>query len=122
MSKNEMDNYLDYVKLREQGKKYREIAEIKGVSFQRAHQIVNKSKDRYKYHTHYPNFNEWLFCNGVSVSKLCGILYNYHQSSCRTNLRNWLAGKTDTHKLSIQSIKKLLKETGMTFEELFDEM
>ena len=104
--------------MREQGKSYQYIADTFGVSRQRIHQILNypyNRKNKTATLCIYKGLSEVIYDRKISVSKLCeatGI------NTDRVTLGHKLKGESD---FKISEIKKILKFTGMTFEECFAE-
>ena len=104
--------------MREQGKSYQYIADKFGVSRQRIHQILNcpyNRKNKTATLCIYKGLSEVIYNRKISVSKLSeatGI------NTDRVTLGHKLKGESD---FKISEIKKILKFTGMTFEECFAE-
>lgn len=62
----------------------------------------------------FPGIRKWMIENCRTKAQLAGMI-----GSSPENLRNWLAGKND---MPLRVVKKILKATGMTFEEAFVEV
>lgn len=106
---------------REKGLTYRQIAEKHGVSFQTVAQACSKSDaSKFRAFTEsdcvYPNLRKWLNDNKVSrceFIKRVGLCAN---NSASTIFGNYFRGK---HYPNKQTIDKMLRVTGLTYEELF---
>lgn len=108
-----LDEKMDAIKMRIEGKTYQEIANKHGYSRQAVQNmmrgLVNDPKFMRK--TVYSGLNEWMIQNECTISALargCGIPY------ATMNVYMHQPGRM---KLSV--IKAILKYTGMTFEEAF---
>lgn len=109
---------LEAVRMRKDGMSYQEIADRFGVSRQAINDLFRDGKraDQKPKNTHlikYIGIKKYLETNRISIgkfSKMCGI-------DNTTMWRN-LIGKTDMLK---RNIDKILKVTGMTYEEAFKE-
>ena len=106
--------------LRAKGLKYKEIAEIMGVSFQCVANMCGKSNPSHfqiiSDKVVYPNLRKWLNENKVSMSEFirrCGHV-PYGQGHAR--YRSWMYGENDPSK---RIIDRCLEVTGMKYEELF---
>ena len=111
----------DMKKLYESGMSLQEIADEMGISRQRVHQIIGKqNKSLFKPFTAkrcvYAGLRKWLNDNKVSTAELTRRLYgNTHGENYeRTRLR--LCGSKELNKTYID---KLLKITGLTYDEAF---
>lgn len=107
---------IEAYSMRLDGVPIRKIAEKYGVSYQYIQQLLpGKRKDyREKYKSCiYPNIVKFLHENSMSLKKLsdlCNLSY--------VGLQEFLMGK---HKGSKKTVDKILKATGMTYEEAFAE-
>jgi transcriptional regulator with XRE-family HTH domain len=106
--------------LRDKGLKYKEIAEIMGVSHQCvAHMCGKYNPSHFRMFSDavvYPNLRKWLNENKVSVMELirrCGYVPHTEEHNRFTS---WMYGKNDPSKRTIDAC---LKVTGMKYEELF---
>ena len=108
------------LELREQGMKYRDIAEQLGVSYQRVAQICGKSNpSRFRPVSDtciYKNLKEWMNANKVSKREIIRRMgFAYHVTT-EHQISSMLLGKYQPRK---DYIDRLLLVTGMTYEELF---
>lgn len=110
---------------REQGLTYQEIADRCGISKQRVHQLIGKARKNnadvekivykgiYDFMIQHPN---------ISFSTLYRTTIS--QSASENDIkafRRFLTNTTDkANKLTIGQIKRLIKLTGKSFEELFE--
>lgn len=104
--------------MREEGMTYEAIGRVFGISKQAAYEIHKRDYkgDHFRVSTvlevKYIGLREWMLENRVSITalgKMCGV----------TNLHNGtLVGK---HALTKPTIDKILKVTGLTYEECFKE-
>lgn len=106
--------------LRDKGLKYKEIAEIMGVSHQCvAHMCSQYNPRHFRMFSDavvYPNLRKWLNENKLSVAELirrCGYVPVTAEYQSFTS---WMYGRSDPKKRVIDAC---LKATGMTYEELF---
>ena len=106
--------------LRDQGLKYREIAEKFGVSRQYVCAVcASYDPDHFRIideHCVYPNLREWMNDHKVSRSELLrrmGLTVNANNSN---RLSYYMRGENDPRK---DYIDRMLKVTGMTYEKLF---
>lgn len=108
------------LELRAQGLKYKEIAEIMGVSHQYVAQVCGKSNPyRFRYASEkivYPNLRKWLNDNKVSIREFIRRCGSNPYGGTLAIFNNWLYGNNDPCKRHIDAS---LKVTGMTYEELF---
>ena len=108
---------MSIVQMRIDGYTMQAIAEKKGISKQRVHRILCSICDmdtqsrRYKYL--YGNILNWMLDNHVQLKTLAENI-----GVCTSTLGAKLQGKKD---FNMSEIKKILKITGMTFEEAFKE-
>ena len=119
-----MIDKLEVRKMRESGMTLREIAEKKGISFQRVAQICGGMYAKYSRGTRKQNavifkgLREWLSTNKISRAKFCDMLGYESGTATRVRLNSKLYGCTE---FKMNEIKKILEVTGMTFEEAFEE-
>ena len=106
--------------LRDQGLKYREIAERFGVSVQYVSMVcASYAPERFQVidgNCVYPNLRKWMNDNKVSRSELLrrmGITVHPNNSG---RLSSYMRGQCEPRK---DFIDKMLKATGMTYEKLF---
>lgn len=109
--------------LREQGYTYQKIADISGLSKQRVSQLIGKtnyghSKPLTEEQCVYPNLRKWMNENRVCRMELTRRMYNNMHGRAYQHVSIFLKGVTYIHK---PFLDKLLKITGMTYEELFAE-
>ena len=108
---------MSIVQMRIDGYTMQAIAEKKGISKQRVSRILCSICDmdtqprRYKYL--YGNILNWMLDNHVQLKTLAENI-----GVCTSTLGAKLQGKKD---FNMSEIKKILKITGMTFEEAFKE-
>ena len=119
----------EILRLREEGKTYREIGEIYGLTRQRIHAIATANDCRVrKKNTDiekivYKGIYEFMKENpNVSFTKLASVANNgsalNNQRAC-VFIRK-LSGTTDKVTFTISNIKCLMKFTGKSFDELFE--
>ena len=110
-----------YMKEREQGLTYRAIAEKYGVSYQAVAIAVGRADPaRFKPYTEeqvvYPILRRWLNRRKITKKEFIRRMGYIPGGTNSTNLASWLKGMTYPSK---QNIDKMLKVTGLTYEELF---
>lgn len=111
---------------RAQGMTYKQISEKYGVSKQRVQQLVGGDTKHaiccFRGITEkdciYPNLRKWMNDNKISKAELCRRMYGTSHPQCQDRLRVYLKGLTNPTKLNID---RLIKVTGLTYEELFKE-
>ncbi len=102
------------------GKTYEEIGTEFGISKQRVYQLIG-GEMKHKVvipeeRCIYPNLRLWMNENNVSVNKLCRTMYDGRLEPERTEvLRKALKGSNCTK----NTIDRILKATGLTYEEAF---
>lgn len=109
---------------REQGLTYQEIADRCGISKQRVHQIIGRVRKNnvdiesivYKGVYDYMKENSQITYSTL-YSKISG--GNCSKNAIK-NFRVFLHNSADEGKLNIKQIKRLIKLTGKSFEELFE--
>ena len=109
-------------KLNEEGKSYKEIAAIYGISKQRVYQILRKGDKRYFRHiskrlVKYTGLRNWMNTNKISFNELVTRVFEYYHSEHYRRLFDRLR----SGHLPMPLIKKILEVTGLTFEECFME-
>ena len=108
------------VELRQQGLKYREIAEICGVSRQYVSSVCGYGAPSYFRHIGekcvYPNLSLWMNKHKVSKREFLRRMGLTAHSNNYARLDSYMRGDTQPRK---QYIDKMLEVTGLTYEELF---
>ena len=109
-------------KLNEEGKSYNEIAAIYGISKQRVYQILRKGDKRYfrpisNRLVKYTGLRNWMNTNKISFNELITRVFGYYHSEHYKRLFSRLRSGY----LTMPLIRKILKITGLTFEECFTE-
>lgn len=122
MKQENKDRLLEMIKTRLDGCTYQEIAERYGVTRQYVQQSISSfvGKERTIRQSSldrciYPNIKAWMIDNNISMiklSKICG-LAETHIGAVRAKL----CGERD---FKISEIKTILKESGKTFEYMFN--
>lgn len=112
-----------YREEREKGLNYRQIAEKYGVSYQAVHNaLAQHAPHLFKPLTEkqvvYPNLRRWMNENKVGKREFIRRMDLVVSGKTVQNLSSWLAGKTYPSK---KNIDLMLKITGLTYEELFQE-
>jgi transcriptional regulator with XRE-family HTH domain len=112
-----IDQKVEMYRMRLEGKSYRAIAEKTGFSFQYVHHLLSQTKPSYNVNVQYAGLKNWMNQSSYSVAKLfrdSGCMDNYSYSTfCK-----YLHGSPF---MSIDFIRKILRFTGLTFEEAFGE-
>lgn len=108
---------------RAQGMRYEQIGKKYGISRQYVYQLIGgETKSRFKTLTEkdciYPNLRKWMNENKVSRVELTRRLFGNGYANNQNYLCNWLKGKRYPLK---KNIDRLIKVTGLTYEELFKE-
>ena len=111
-----------YIRERESGLTYREIAEKHGVSFQAVVNACGRhAPGRFKPFTAsqvvYPNLRRWLNENKVGKFELIRRMGNIANGGAVASIGRWLRGDCYPSKLVID---KLIAATGLTYEQLFE--
>ena len=106
--------------LREQGLTYQKIAEQFGVSKQYVAQVCGKRDPAHFAYVSdkciYPNLRDWMNKNKVSRMEFVRRMGLTTNAENCNNLSSYINGKTHPRK---QYIDKMLKVTGLTYEEMF---
>lgn len=108
-----IDQKVEMYRMRLEGKSYQAIADRFGVSRQYVHQLfAPKGKD---VNVQYVGLRKWMIKFNYSVAKLA------RESGCTDNhsyvtITSYLQGSP---RMDIDSIRKILRFTGLTFEEAF---
>jgi predicted transcriptional regulator len=108
-----------YIADRNSGMAYQDIADKYGVSRQCVQQACArecKAKFRYNHSCIYPALKEWINENQVTTAELLRQLDMVRHQNNYDRIHKLLTGKQELKK---HHIDKLLKMTGMTYEELF---
>jgi transcriptional regulator with XRE-family HTH domain len=108
---------------REQGLTYQQIADLFGVSKQRVGQVLGRYEPaKFQYVSEkgciYPNWRKWMNENKVGRNELLRRMGLQAAAESSHNLASYMTGRTNPRK---PYIDKLLKVTGLTYEELFYE-
>lgn len=108
------------IELRKQGLKYKEIAEMFGVSWQRIRQICGKQETSWFHAVGsecvYPNIRKWMNENQITKGEFLKRMGLSDCSDNRSRLGGYLRGKCYPQK---SYIDKMLAATGLAYEELF---
>ena len=99
----------------------REIATKYGVSYQRVHQAVGKHGPGHFRENRaciYPNLRKWINVNKITVAELLRRRDLVSHERNHSRVTNILLGRAEAKK---NEIDKLIKITGMSYEELFQE-
>lgn len=108
-----IDQKVEMYRMRLEGKSYQVIADRFGVSRQYVHQLFGQ---KYKnVNVKYVGLRKWMNESNYSVAKLA------RESGCTDNhnyvtITSYLQGSP---RIDIDSIRKILRFTGLTFEEAF---
>ena len=110
-----------YIEAREKGLKYREIAEMYGVSCQRVAQVCSNRMDgHFRPYTEkdciYPKLRNWLNGNKVARNELSRRVFGDSESAHCGLISSWLHGRNYPTK---KNIDRLLAVTCLTYEQLF---
>lgn len=111
-----------YIEARSKGMKYREIAEIYGVSYQAVAQACAKySPGHFVPFTEerlvYPNWRNWMNENKVPLKEFLRRLGLHPSGNSVGMVRNYMRGD---HYPPKHTIDKILEITGLTYEQLWD--
>ena len=114
----------EMVRMRNAGASYAEIANRYGISKQRVYQIVGREhKAKFRPLTEarcvYPVLRKWMNDNRISKAELCRRMYGNNSGTNSTNLCEILCGRQKG--VTKSTIDKLIKATGLKYEELFYE-
>lgn len=124
MNKSERETRLNQmIRLRQEGWTYTAIAQNFGVSQQRVYQLIG-SRNISFFKTVTPEqcvfvgLREWMNKHSVSLTELIRRMYgrNKYCAVLSTRLRAYLNG---TNNMSMGLIDRILKTTGLTYEEAF---
>ena len=115
-----IDQKVEMYRMRLEGKSYQAIADRFGVSRQYAYRLIGqqcKSEPYRNVNVPYTGLKKWMNESNYSVAKLA------RESGCTANhsyvtIISYLQGSP---RMDIDSIRKILRFTGMTFEEAFGE-
>lgn len=122
MKEKDKKRALEMFAMRLEGASYQEIADKYGCSKQNVEQLLkmresSKISSTKKYEICiYKGFREWLEQNRYKLVDLQRFIMESECKQCSNSLRYKLSGKRD---FKISEIFKIIKLTGMTFEELF---
>lgn len=122
MTRENKDRLLEMIKMRLDGCAYQEIADRYGITKQYVQQsianLVRKEGTVRKSPLDgciYPNIRKWMLDNNIAMielSKICGLSDTY-TSTVITKLNG-------EREFKISEIKEILKESGKTFEYMFN--
>ena len=115
-----IDQKVEMYRMHLEGETYRAIADRFGVSRQYVYQLFGqkyKSEPYRNVNVPYTGLSKWMNESNYSVAKLA------RESGCTDNhsyvtITSYLQGSP---RMYIDSIRKILRFTGMTFEEAFGE-
>lgn len=113
-----IDQKVEMYRMRLEGKSYQAIADRFGVSRQYAYRLIGqqcKSEPYRNVNVPYTRLKKWMNESNYSVAKLA------RESGCTDNhsyvtITSYLQGSP---RMDIDSIRKILRFTGLTFEEAF---
>lgn len=115
-----IDQKVEMYRMRLEGKSYQVIADRFGVSRQYVYQLIGqqcKSEPYRNVNVPYTGLKKWMNESRYSVAELS------RESGCTDNhskgtIASYLQGSP---RMDIDSIRKILRFTGLTFEEAFGE-
>ena len=112
----------EMVRMRQNGASYAEIAKRFGVSKQRVSMILGQADGaKFKPFTPercvYPILRKWLNDNKVSAAELTRRMKGNASATSHSQVSDLLRGKSKG--LQKQTIDKLIKATGLKYEQLF---
>lgn len=115
-----IDQKVEMYRMRLEGKSYQDIADRFGVSRQYVYRLIGqqcKSEPYRNVNVRYTGLRKWMNESNYSVANLA------RESGCTDNhsyvtITSYLQGSP---RMDIDSIRKILRFTGMTFEEAFGE-
>lgn len=115
-----IDQKVEMYRMRLEGKSYQNIADRFGVSRQYVYQLIGqqcKSEPYRNVNVPYTGLKKWMNESRYSVAELS------RESGCTDNhskgtIASYLKGSP---RMDIDSIRKILRFTGLTFEEAFGE-
>lgn len=114
-----IDQKVEMYRMRLEGKSYQAIADRFGVSRQYVHQLFGqkyKSEPYRNVNVQYTGLRKWMNESHYSVAKLA------RESGCTDHsygtITSYLQGSP---RMDIDSIRKILRFTGLTFEEALGE-
>lgn len=93
-----------------------------GVSRQRIAQLVGGTGDRYytiKRRSKYPGLDNWMVKNRITYAYLCKLMGYKPSVASQVRVGNICQGEIDPRK---KDIDKLIKISGLSYEELFAEV
>ena len=114
-----IDQKVEAYRMRLEGATLQSIADKFGVSLERVRQIIPPiegktwSKDSTWSRCVYPGIGQWLYENRCTYAKLAELV-----GVPQGTMSRWMNG---VHKPSKPTIDKILKVTGMTYEQAFGE-
>lgn len=116
-----MSNKEKIIELGQQGYKYKEIADMCGVTRQRVYQVLsNVYVTDYKRLNDtdciYPNIRNWWNDNRMTFHRFFKLMKLEYHSKNIQRLRDYLKGVGNPRK---EYIDKLIAATGMPYEKLF---
>lgn len=116
-----MSNKEKIIELGQQGYKYKEIADMCGVTRQRVYQVLsNVYVTDYKRLNDtdciYPNIRNWWNDNRMTFHRFFKLMKLEYHSKNIQRLRDYLKGVCNPRK---EYIDKLIAATGMPYEKLF---
>ena len=114
------DQKVEMYRMRLEGKSYQAISDRFGVSRQYVYRLIGqqcKSEPYRNVNVPYTGLKKWMNESNYSVAKLA------RESGCTNNhsyvtITSYLQGSP---RMDIDSIRKILRFTGLTFEEAFGE-
>lgn len=124
MKKQDRDMRLtQMIRLREQGWSFQAIADNLGLSRQRVYQLIGKRNIAYfkpitPKQCKFVGLCEWLNKKSISIAELIRQVRGEHKYHPATFVQysNYLTGR---YNMSMPTIDKILKVTGLTYEEAF---
>ena len=117
MTEKNKEMAVEMFKMRLDGATYQEIADKYGISKQRVHSLIgNPAKTRLKTFDYivYKGLKTWMEENKISIAGLTRIITKTATSSGRTKSK--LEGKAQ---FKLDEIILIIKESGLSFEQLF---
>ena len=120
-----MEDKKEMLALRERGLTYQEIADIYHITRQRVHQIIGKENVRKSNvdieRIVYKGVYEFMRDDpDISYTSLLRAFATNISKDDNRKFARFLQDKSDSGKLTIGQIKRLIKFTGKSFEELFE--
>lgn len=110
------------INLYNSGMTYDEVAKIVGLSRQRVYQLIGRADTKLFRHIDadrcvYVGIRDWLNENKVSVSELTRRMYGNFHTENQNRVSSMLRG---SEKITKYQIDKILKATGLTYENAFE--